>query len=660
MDSVVERAKKKYKKDSEYWAPIYEEAKNDLYFLSDDKYAQWDQSEYDRRESTNRPILTIDQTTQFVHQVANKLRINTPSINIVPSDDDADVETAEVFKGIIRNIEYRSKADSAYDLAGTFSVKCSIGYVRVDHSYTDLSETEQELVINRVVNPLSVFPDCRTEKIDGSDMKHCTILECISKEEFEELYPGKEPVSFEADEVNENEDEVKLAEFFESEVIKEVITDSITGEPVESKRVVINRYRLSGVDKLEETVFPGVYVPIIPMYGEEHWMDGKRRLFSLIRKAKSAQRQLNLHKSLDLELLMKQPLAPVMAAEGQTEPYRDEWADPNSVMVLRYKTTDVYGNPLPPPQRLTPPQSSPGFSMSARQAVDDLKATMGIYNASLGIQSNERSGVAITQRKEEGDVATYHFVDNQLKAIEHVGRVCVSAIPEVYVNAKRVNIIDAEDNMMRVGINGALSENQLRTIDLKKGKYDVKVVTGASYTTKRQEAAQFFQTTLQTQPDLMKIMGDLLFENMDFSGAQAMASRMKKVIDPKLLSDNAEDPEKEALKTNVEQAKQIVTALQTQIADLQKKLDDKSTEIAIKAESARMGNETDRMKITVQLEQLALERDKFAGDLKIAMRELELKEEELGLKRVETIDNLLDESESPDMLAEEAAFIERT
>ncbi len=423
---ILQRAKDLLKTDQEYWRENYDKSRDDAKFLSDDKYSQWDEQDYNERTSTGRPAITVDQLSQFVHQVVNDIRINTPTINVIPAGFDSDEETAEVLKGLIKSIEYSSNADNAYDTAAYNAVKQGIGFIRITNDYVSETSFNQELKICRVVNPLACWLDSASIEIDGRDAMHATIIEKMRVSEFKRRYPDKEVSCFEADSTTENKDEdfISIAEQFVIEETTKTIGIKEDGSVYEvgpkdkpkrtrevKERKVLHR-KMSGKDILEETVFPGKYIPIIPVYGEENWIEGKRHLFSLIRKSKDAQKMFNYWKSLETELLMKAPLAPVMAAEGTTEDYAADWINPSKAAVLRYKTTDADGNPAPQPQRLPAPQIPTGLVNASRGSVDDIKATMGLYNASIGARSNETSGVAISQRKQEGDVATYHFSDN--------------------------------------------------------------------------------------------------------------------------------------------------------------------------------------------------------------------------------------------------------
>lgn len=620
LNKFVDEAKELFRSEETAWSEIYRKALQDMKFLSDEEGAQWDDKDFSRRRRTGRPAITVDQLDQFVRQVVNDARMNTPSIKAIPVGGGADLETAEVIQGLVRHIQYKSKADSVYDTAISNSTRCSIGWIIVDHKIVDPATNAQELCLKRVVDPLTVWVDSASVEVDGSDARHGFYLKEISKTEFKRLYPGFEPVCF-----REKDSTFSL---FRKDDRKTVwIAEYFVAEGDDYNRT-IKRYTLSGRDVLEETLFPGKYIPIVPVYGYEMWIAGKRTLLSLIRKSKQAQQLYNYLKSVEIEALQKQPLAPIMAAVGQTEDFADEWSDPARAVVLRYRQEDVKGNPAPAPQRLMPPQLATGLVNASALAVDDIKATMGLYNASIGARSNETSGKAIMARQQEGDVATYHFGDNLVKAITQVGCILLSAIPFVYDSARILQIIGNEDEVKPVGVNGEIAQGQDRTFDLTRGEYMVRITTEAPYTTKRQESAEFFTEIVTRQPELMNVAGDLLFKYMDFPGAQALSNRMKKLIDPKLLDDEGDDNVQAQIEMAMQQSQAIIDQLQAQIAELSVKAEGKQQELQLKVVEAETNAQSEQLKFALEQEKLNL--DKYKIDLEAA-----LKQEELRLKALE-------------------------
>ena len=586
----VQDAKDLYSFYKSEWEKNYTEAQIDLLMYTGDKATHWGNgwdANYDGI-SDNRPQIVINELPQFIHQVCNDIRQNTPSIKVIP-DYDSSEETADVISELIRAIEYKSKADCVYDTAAEYAASCGIGFIRIDHEYEKSEGEEQEVVIKRVTNPLTTWIDPNSVECDGSDAMGAMTVASISKKDFELLYPKKEFISFDTagDDVK---DTIKIAEIF----VREWNDDRM-------KSATVRRYKVSGAGILEETIFPSMYVPIIPIYGKETWIEGKRILQSLIRQARDPQRRLNYLASKEAEIFKLAPVAPFVGAEGTFVNERGQWNDPGSETFLEYRQMDIEGNPAPAPQRLAPPPVPTGIVNAIKQAKENIKEVLGLYNASIGQKSNETSGVAINARKLEGDTATLHFADNLRRGVTHTGCVIVDMIAQVYDTARVVQIVNVEEQPKSVGVNGGeMQEEQKVNYNLTDGKYHVRVTTGSSYTTKRQEEAQFLSEMFKQSPELMAIGGDLLFKSLDLPGAEALSERFKKTIDPKLLQDDENIP------PEVQQMQAAMQQMQEQLQQMGQELQSKQGEEAIKQ-----------------------------GELQIKQGELHLKEMELQLKAQE-------------------------
>lgn len=648
MSDFVQDALEKANKCHDYWQPIFDKGRDDLRFQSDEDCAQWPLDDANARKKSGRPVLTIDQLAQFVNQVSNDIRMNTPSIDIIPSSGGASQEMADIYQGLIKNIENKSNADEAYDNAVNFAIKCGLGFIRVDHDYQDEMSFDQELYIERVVNPFSVLYDCESTATDGSDAKYCYVLETMDLETYREKYPDASEVSFAIDDSVKNDTsedkEITLAEYFyidEQEITIIQDGDEVRilqeGEEVpegiqtrKSKSRIVRRCKMNGEEKLEETTFPGDYIPVVPVYGEEAWEDGKRNLLSLIRRSKDSQRMFNYWASMETELLMKSPKAPILVQEGTTEDYAEDYINPDKAAVLRYKAM-VDNRPANPPQILPPVQIPAGIVNARQQTTMDIRATMGLYDSFLGQQDNAISGVAIGNRQREGDRAVFHFGDNLVRSITQIGRILVSAIPTIYDTPRVVRIIGKEDTNEEVGINGMYVEGQEMNYSLGEGRYNVKVTTGATYATMRQEASQAYQQIVAAQPQLMSVMGDLLFKYMDFPGAQSLSERMKRTIDPQIIDDE-QDPQVMAMQAQNQELQQGIEMLQGQLGQMQQQLMDKQAEIQIKAQAEQSDAVNDARKHELELEKLRLEERNKIAEINLKQQELELKAYDLGLK----------------------------
>ena len=617
-DNTLEEAQELYQKLSAKNSKSYQAAKEDQRFYSGD---QWDTKDFNSRREANRPTLTTNHLPQFVHQVVNEIRMNTPQIKVAPIDDGGTVAEAKIWQGLIRSIEKISNADIAYDTAVENAVKSSFGFIRIDHDYIAPDKFEQHILIKSVENPLSVVID--GIKPDGSDTKHAFVLDSIPKEDFEKQFPNKDPVSF-GDNTKHpagDDEDVIIAEYFclksEDKVIfqledgKTIYADDFinSGQPkelIKATRTIqkntVKRQKLSGADILEETTFPGSYIPIVPVYGAIQWIDGERQLWSLIRNAKDAQRRINYFASAEIESISKAPQAPFTAFEGQLEGHEDEWRNPHKVTVLQHiPVHDKNGTLLPAPSRLQPPQIPTGAVNAKAEAVEDMKASMGLYNTSLGKQDNASSGLAIGKRKQQGEVATFHFGDNLIRSITQCGKVIMSMIPEVYDTQRIIRVSHPDDKEEMVEINnGTIFSTQAN-------KYDVTVTTGPSFDTRREETQNMIANIMQTNQQLVPLIGDLFFKYSDVPGAEAISARLKKTLPPGLAEpedgQEAQDPEKMQLQAQLQemqaQMQQMAAELQNKQGELQLKMQEnqlkaaelKLQEMELQIESAKARGE---------------------------------------------------------------------
>ena len=543
-----------------------------------------------------RPCLTINKLPQHIRQVTNDQRQNRPSGKVIPADDRADVEVAEVFNGVVRHIEYISDADVAYDTACENQVAIGEGYIRILTEYCEDNTFDQDIKIGRVRNSFSVYMDPTIQDPCGADAKWCFITEDVLREDYERMYPDAAPLStlmslgVGDQSLNQwvNQNTVRIAEYFYVEhnpdtlnlypgnqtafnaTPEDKMLKAMFGKPLRSRRAdrqVIRWCKINGYEILEEREWAGKWIPVVRVVGNEFEVEGRNYISGIVRNAKDAQRMYNYWVSQEAEMLALAPKAPFIGYGGQFEGYETQWKTANTqnwpYLEVNPDATDGAGNMLPLPQRAQPPMASSGLLQAKMGASEDIKATTGQYDASLGMGGNERTGKAILARQRESDTGTYHYVDNLARAVRHVTRQLVDLIPKIYDTQRVARIIgeDGESSMVKMNPMQAEPVRKLvneQGIVIEKiynpsvGKYDVVVVTGPGYATKRQESLEAMAQLLQTNPQLWAVAGDLFVKNMDWPGAQEMAKRFARTIDPKIISDTEEDPALQAANQQIQ------------------------------------------------------------------------------------------------------------
>lgn len=615
------------------------ESENRSAALEDIRFArlgeQWPDEAKLAREREGRPCLTINRLPSFIRQVVNDSRLNKPQIKVKPVDDKADTETAEILSGLIRNIEYTSGADVAYDTALESAVTCGMGFFRIDTEYTSDDEFTQDICIKRVTNPLSVVFDTNSESLDGSDWTHAFLIDWITEDEYKRRFNKKECTSFASDAADgvsnkQNDDLVRIAKFYEVKetpskllllndgtVIKEADYTSVhpelgipvkdfysaMGVEVHQDRKVMERrviQRILGGEVLEESDWAGKYIPIIPVFGEEVFYEGRRILKSLIRDAKDPQRMLNYWRTASTELVALAPKTPFIGPTGAFKTDAKKWATAN---LKSHAFIEYDGGIQPQRQPFAGPPA--GALQEALNAADDIKSILGIYDASLGARSNETSGKAIMARQREGDVSTFHYIDNQAKSIAHSGRILVDLIPKIYDTPRIIRILGIDGTTQNVGVNQPTKHKGVqRVFDMKVGKYDVAVDTGPSFTTQREEAAAQMTELIRSFPQAAPIIGDLLAKNMDWPDADEIARRMKIMLPPQLQEKEGQPEIPPQVQAQMAQMKQAIEQMQQMIqkggAELQKLKADKAIDMR-KLEIDAYNAETNRLKVQVDL-----------------------------------------------------------
>lgn len=569
---------------------------------------QWPELIKQQRQAEKRPCLTSNKVGAIIRQVVNDARQNRPAIKVLPQDSGADPETAEVMTGLIRNIEQTSDADVAYDTAIDAAVSGGFGYWRVNLDYAsdiDLDSLDtageevftQDICIKRIMNPLSVYADPDSTQADSSDWMKCIVIDQMSEAKFNAKYPKAKKSGFDSNEWQSAPDgwktdkEITVAEYWVrdetvvfvvgvqmadgmdaqggpemGEVIvmradewarleKEGSQGQIVSGPRPVKSYKVTQHVVTGVEVLETKEWPGTFIPIVPVYGDEVIHDGKRYLRSLISDARGPQEQFNFWITSATELVALAPRQPYIGPESA---FGDpKWATANTAshQYITYKGAIS-------PTRQAPPSVPAADLQLALNASDDIKAVTGMYDASLGARSNETSGRAIMARQREGDVSTFHFIDNLSRAIRHTGRIVLDLIPKVYSTPRIVRILGEDGTPEAKQINQEFEGQDetgqavARIHDFQAGRYDLAVTSGPSFTTKREEAVVQMTEFVRSAPEVAAIIGDLLAKNFDWPGADEIAKRLKIVADSQLAQmqgggqqPQGEDPGKMIVET---------------------------------------------------------------------------------------------------------------
>lgn len=640
---ILSDGHKRYKDCEEQMREVYDACRDDQKFYGGD---QWSQEIRKNRADNQRPCLTINRLASPINRVLNEYRTNRPGIKVSGRDSKAKQVTAELIESMIRYICYNSDSEEAFDTASFNQITSGIGYVRVCTDYAGDDSFDQDIRIERLPNIFSVyFPIQFCNESLYEDAPYCFVVTKITKDEFKDKYPKIDMATWPANLMHDSswvtENEVMLAEYFVKEETQKKLYKLSDGTTTEDKDnlpegvtvvkerdtqdIKVMRYLLCDGEVLETNEWPSKFLPIVPILGQELWIDGRKRYISLTRFAKDPQRMSNFTWSAMAERASMLPISPWILAEGQIEGHEREWQQANTkhIPYLQYRPLALGDKPVASPTRMPGVSVDEGLMVSLNLANDAIKVTTGVYDAALGAPGPEISGKAILSRSQQSDISNYHFFDNMANSLQHVGRIICDLIPKIYDTPRIIRILGddgVEDSALVNAQYHQQGEQQIANpnnelYDLTTGKYDVIIEIGPSYNSKKEKSAELLVELVRGNPALAASTSDLLAKLID--APMEIQDRLRMLLPPQIVTNlKSKDPGKDAL---IVQLDQLIQNMQQQIAALTAQLKSKMDLENAKTERELIKSQTQIKAALIENEHaVAKEQHRAAHDVAMA------------------------------------------
>ncbi len=614
----------------------------DLEFSDPSDPKQWEDTVKRQRENDpggKRPCYVFDQLNQYIGNVSGQIEQQPPALHALPVDGGADKKVAEQLDGFFRHIEYASRAQQHYGRASLSAARCGVGYLTVRPEYVNRALNWQEPRIGSEGDPLRVVFDPWSVELDGSDANFGFLLTPISHAEFTRRYGKKEKVSFGEDmrTISDERESVIVAECWKKETATQNMIVCI-GEDGEEAALteddywkasqqagyaleVKGRYSdkitrvkwsvMSGADILTaEAEYPASGIGIVPVYGYVGWTNGRMKYCGMARRAMNPQRSYNYHMS-EMHVFMGQsPKAPYLTPAAAVAGFESLWdrATIDSRAYLPWNHVDDNGNPIPMPARAQLAVNLQNHMAGAEQALKDIQAALGMYQANLGAPSNETSGVAIESRKQQGEASTANFPANLKASVGQVGKLAMEMIPRLIDKKRQLRIIGIDDTPGQVTMDPEQPEPMRETpqglsINPNVGRYDVRVVVGASFSTQRAQAQTAFAEIMRAAPQLLPAIAPIWAKTLDIPHADKLAQVLTAIAPPEVkavLQPQQEGPNTAELMAQLQQMQAAIQEATALASEAEQELAQKESECqALKADKAieEYRAETERLKV---------------------------------------------------------------
>lgn len=649
----------------------------DLKFSDPSDPQQWDEAIKNKRETDPggiRPCLVFDQCGQYVANVAGQVEQRPPALHAIPVGGGADKKVAESLDGFFRHVEHTSRAQQHYAVALTSAARAGVGYLIVRPEYVDRALGYQEPRITSQGDPLRIVFDPWSVELDGSDATFGYELTPFSHREFERQWPKAEKISFGEQELsNDDRESINVVTEWKvedkaSNVIVFLDSDgeevslpeeqfheaNQRGEVLQYVRNYKDKYRcvkwcrMSGGEILTKAVeFPASNIGIVPVYGYVGWADGRMTYCGIPRRARNSQQSYNYHMSEMHAFMGTAPKSPWMVPIESLvdENIKAMWdkASTEARAYFPYRSLTEDGKQIPAPTRTPITINLQNHIQGAVQAKEDIQASIGMYQANLGAPSNETSGIAIENRKEQGEASTAHFPAHLAASLGQVGKVVMEMIPRLIDTKRQVRVLSIDQTPGEAVVNPnqpkAVMEKDGAPISINPnvGKYDVRVVVGASFTTQRQQAQQAFSEMMRASPEMMPAIAPIWAGTLDIPNRDklqqvltAMAPpEVKAILQPNQDSSESLKAENEQLKMALQEATQVAQEAQEEITEVHAELNKIKGDNEAKAKEVQIKERESQIKIATSVDEMDIKR-----------KELELKQVELALKAKQHDDGL--------------------
>ena len=619
---------------------------------------QWTGDQVKARGS--RATYSFNQLPKFGRQVINDQWQNVPNIKYIPTNG-TNIDKAELLEDKVREVQAQGSAQTAYKLAIASQINIGWGYFAFCTYYDNDETFDQNIGIRQIPNTFQIYDDPTTREQDRSDRRYLIEVEDVPRTDFNknsELdYTSSDLVGIGddfPDWADIGKDLVRIGHYWRmeydksylwsnkktGEVIKEKPKDTNNYNMREVKKPRVMYYKCTALDVLETREWEGSYIPFCFVEGNKNIIDGKVYYTGIYEDMISTQILYNYATNTAIELAESAPIAPFIGDSRAFKGFEKFFDQVNTKNFgyLPYNALDNNGQPIPRPERL---QNSADLSSAVslvQMAEQNFYGTSGIYPASLGQQSNEKSGKAIIARQKEGDVSTSNYPDAFARALLFGGKIFKDLSKKIYDGAREIQVMSEDKKTRSVKINQKYKDEKTGKpmhFDLTEGDYEEQVTTGPSYSTKREEAREAQIQLFQAAPQAMLPALPMIIRNMDWPQADKTADAVERGLPPELRDpEYMEDQMKDippVVKQQLMQAQQIIQQLGGELQQAQAVANDKQAEnqaklgeLEVKAQTAQNQAAKDQADAQYKAAQLQFEHEKLATETAIEQQRIEL------------------------------------
>jgi hypothetical protein len=635
----LDRIKTNVRRAHDYFKPNYDQYNDFRKFVFESSLTN---DEIMLLAGLSRPQIEFNVLEAYISRLLGEFSKQEPDIE-VSSDDQEKVEalTVKVVEQHLRHTLLDSKNEhTKYEvykdlLSGGFSG------LKVTTGYPNPMSMQQVINIDRVYDPTLCGYDQLARFSHKGDGRFCFELFPMSEEDFEEEYPeiNTDNVSFRRDfagfnwsYLNDNSKIIVVADYYEkkkklTKIVQvrdgRVMTmdkyndmlkswgaleapPAIIGKPRTTNLEKVCRYRVIENMVLEYVETDFSHLPIIFVDGNSIMLktpkNGNVRQFTrpYVYHARGAQRLKNyagIALANEIENTVQHKFMVAKEALPKEEDFLQAYKDVQKANVLVYNS--IYeANPELPianPIREVAKVPAPPEILQAFSSSDSLiQNILGSYDASLGINNNQLSGIALVEAASQSNAAAMPYIVGYLQGYQRAAQVYVDLMPKYFTTPRTIPILDEEGKRDYIKIN----QQDGLEMDFDTNALNVIVKAGASFQVQKSRTIMMVKEMMGMSPLFAQFIAEkglnFVLDNMEGKGID----QLKEMVDSWL--QELQQQKQMAQQQQQQEAQNNPAVIRNQITAQKMQLDKDKSDKQFQVDIAKLQHEQEKTMATLQ------------------------------------------------------------
>jgi hypothetical protein len=664
---VLEKAREDMVLWDGYFGENNVRGKDDMNFTLRDQWSTVERSEFSR---LFKPAMTFNKLYDTCKKVAGEQRKNKPDLMVRSLTGKADEKQIDLRADLVRTISYQSQNDLVYQTAFRSALMMGYGAFEICLEYENPRSFNQVIRYEMIPDAVRTSFDPTSLKPHKGDGNFCARQFLYTKDEFYATYPhvmnaisysdprslldfqwetrdtivvckytrkewfplkvllltNGESVTEDQWEDMQRDIELKKNLAQNSQIVGDIIRQAIPevhGERM-SKDYFIRQYMLTQNQIIKFTDWPSKYLPLIFVDGDSNFINGQQYTRSFIHEAKDAQKFVNYVGSEIAAEIKNRRREQWIGTPDNIIGNEQMWRNPELQSGILIARPDPKTGAMP--QKMPPWDLSPTLLQQFQRGCQDMREILG-FSETEELQGRDISGKARRERKLEGSMSVAVWFSNLNQAIEQGGRVVLDLLPVIAGEHERHMIISKADGSTdSITLNKIVGQNEtgepMRENTLDGADYDIEIDTGPSFAVQKQVALEFFQETLQANPQAFPLIADLWAKNLDLQWQPQIVERFKTLVPPQILAEEEgkqlppapPNPQEQMAQMQIQQQQQMLAINQQKMAIEEQQLMERAEELRIRKEKHMLEQAEMILKAQEMQEKAGIERQKIKVD----------------------------------------------